>query len=183
MKKAVCDHLSVGVAITDDADRWLMFERVPPLVGVAPAACHVDDHGSTEKAARHLVTGQLRLTVTGLELFAGGWRSYRCHRRVGAGHRAGHEWTVYRAIVTGDLAPGPHETRDARWLDVDRLQELTDRTADHARGTLTAEAFAAAPGIEPMWVWWLHVLGAVNATHREMVLIGALAERSPTTIA
>ncbi|RAY16333.1 NUDIX hydrolase [Actinomadura craniellae] len=175
----VCDHASVGVLVRSGTGRWLMFDRATFPAGVAPAAGHVDDHGGPEQAARDEVAEELGLTVADLRRVAGGWRPNRCRRAVAEGRTPGHHWTVYRATVTGDLAPSRRETRNARWLTDAQLQELTDRTAAHARGRLDAAEFAATPGIEPVWVWWLHVLGMVTVAGDDLARIQALAERPP----
>lgn len=110
-----CDNTSVGIVITDHQGRYLMFDRATFPPGTAPAAGHIDDHGTAEDAGRAEVEEELGLTVTGLTHVTGGWRDNPCRRLPGArstGHR--HEWTVYRATVTGDLTPSAHETKNVR---------------------------------------------------------------------
>jgi hypothetical protein len=61
-----CDNTSVGIVITDHQSRYLMFDRATFPPGTAPAAGHIDDHGTAEDAARAEVEEELGLTVTGL---------------------------------------------------------------------------------------------------------------------
>lgn len=150
-----CDNTSVGIVITDDQGRFLMFDRATFPPGTAPAAGHIDDHGTAE------VEEELGLTVTGLTHVTGCWRGNRCRRRPGA-RGTGHDWTIYRATVTGDLAPSVRETKNVRWIAPDALQELADRTVAYAKGLMTDAAFEAAPGIEPVWMQWLADVAAIH---------------------
>ncbi|MFC4507908.1 MULTISPECIES: NUDIX domain-containing protein [Streptomyces] len=160
-----CDNTSVGIVITDHQGRYLMFDRATFPSGTAPAAGHIDDHGTSEDAGRAEVEEELGLTVTGLTHVTGGWRDNPCRRLPGArstGHR--HEWTVYRATVTGDVTPSAHETKNVRWITPDALQELADRTVAYAQGRITDAEFEAAPGIEPVWMQWLANIAAINTS-------------------
>ncbi|MEU8199317.1 NUDIX hydrolase [Microbispora amethystogenes] len=172
----VCDNASVGVLVTDDHGKWLMFERATFPPGVAPAAGHVfDDHDGYEDAARAEVAEELGLTVTALELLpVGGWRPNRCRRHPGP-RGVGHQWQVYQATVTGDLAPSARETRNVRWLTASDLQTLSDRTAAYAGGRLTDREFAASPGIEPVWVRFLAELGLVRIGGTDLAAIDKAA--------
>lgn len=171
-----CDNLSVGVLITDRAGRHLMFDRARPPVGVAPVAGHIDDHGGAEDAARAEVAEEVGLTVTGLTPLRSAWRDNRCRRAPGP-RGIGHRWTIYRAEVTGDLAPSAEETRNARWLTPAEVQTLADRTAAYAHGEVGDTSWAAAPGIEPVWVEWLAAAGIVAVTPATLSLIDRLAGR------
>ncbi|MGA5819960.1 NUDIX hydrolase [Kitasatospora sp. NPDC094028] len=162
-----CDNTSVGVVITDHQGRYLMFDRATFPVGTAPAAGHIDDHGSARDAARAEVEEELGLTVTGLTRVTGCWRDNPCRRRPGA-RGTGHDWTVYRATVTGDLAPSARETKNVRWIPPAALQELVDRTVAYAHGWVTDAEFEAEPGIEPVWVQWLADIGAVRVSPDEL---------------
>ncbi|MGW0578615.1 NUDIX domain-containing protein [Streptomyces sp. NPDC002920] len=159
-----CDNTSVGIVITDHQGRYLMFDHATFPSGTAPAAGHIDDHGTAEDAGRAEVEEELGLTVTGLTHVTGGWRDNPC-RLPGArstGHR--HEWTVHRATVTGDVTPSAHETKNVRWITPDALQELADRTVAYAQGRITDAEFEAAPGIEPVWMQWLANIAAINTS-------------------
>jgi 8-oxo-dGTP pyrophosphatase MutT (NUDIX family) len=68
----VCDNTSVGVIITNESGEYLMFDRNTFPPGTAPAAGHIDDHGSAEDAARAEVHEELGLHVVSLEWVAGG---------------------------------------------------------------------------------------------------------------
>lgn len=175
----VCDHTSVGVLIEDGQGRLLMFERATPPAGIAPPAGHGDDHGDPKQAARTEVAKEVGLTVVSLTQVSGGWQPNRCRRQTEEGRTAGHHWTIYRAEVTGGLRPSPRETRNARWLTRAQIQDLVDRTAAAARGEVPADAFAQAPGIEPVWVWWLHAVGLVDVPDDDLARVQALAEQPP----
>ncbi|MEV7011953.1 NUDIX hydrolase [Streptosporangium sp. NPDC051022] len=178
----VCDHLSVGVLIQNDAGEYLMFERATAPAGVAPVAGHVDDHGAAEDAARAEVTEEVGLTAVDLFRFpTGGWQPNRCRRAVAEGHRPGHHWHVYRAKVTGDLAPSAREARHPRWLTVDQVQALTERTVAYARGLISDAEFAAEPGLEPVWVRLLANCWMIAVDDEDLLLIDDLAARSPLT--
>ena len=123
---------------------------------------------------------ELGLRVTGLTQVTGGWRSNACRRMTGP-RGAGHLWVVYRAGVTGELAPSARETRNVRWMSAAELQEHADTTAAYAHGIITAAAFGARPGIEPVWVMWLADAGLVTATTHDLAAIENLAEASPVT--
>jgi len=170
-----CDNTSVGIVITDRRGRYLMFDRATFPVGAAPAAGHIDDHGSAEDAGRAEVEEELGLTVTSLTRVAGGWRDNRCRRRPG-GRGTGHDWTVYQATVTGDLTPSARETKNVRWIASDALQELADRTVAYAQGRVTDTEFDAAPGIEPVWMQWLADIAAIRVDSAELLQVELLTK-------
>ncbi|KAB7835509.1 NUDIX hydrolase [Streptomyces mobaraensis] len=163
-----CDNTSVGIIITDRQGRYLMFERATFPPGTAPAAGHIDDHGTAEDAGRAEVEEELGLTVIGLTRITGGWRDNPCRRLPGA-RGPGHDWTIYQATVTGDLAPSARETKNVRWIAPDALQELADRTVAYARGRITAAEFEAAPGIEPVWMQWLTSIAAIHISPDDLL--------------
>lgn len=154
-----CDHAAVGVLISSPAG-LLVFERVRPPAGIAPVAGHVDQHGGPEQAACAEVGEEVGLTVTSLHLVTSVWRPNRCRRPTR--NRVGHLWSIYRAEATGQVRSSPRETRAPRWLPRDQLQQHANRTAAYADGQLSDEQFAAAPGLEPVWVRFLHELRLVT---------------------
>lgn len=183
-----CDNASVGVLISDAADRWLLLHRATPPAGIAPCAGHVfDDHAvrtvdgqidataSYRAAAVAEVREELGLTVTAesLALVASGWRTAACRRRPGP-RGVGHDWRVYHAPATGTLAPSTRETKGARWYTRPELQALAERTADYARGRLTDADFTAAPGIEPVWCQWLHETSLIRLAEDALDVIDDL---------
>ena len=174
----VCDNTSVGVIITDPEGRHLLFTRATPPAGVAPSAGHIDDHGTPEDAARAEVHEETGLTVTTLTPLINRWRHNVCRRQHG-GYGPGHEWTIYRAVVTGELKTDPREARDARWYTSEELQTLAERTARHANGWTSTADFTAEPGIEPVWADFLHELGLINLPAADLWAINRLASRSP----
>ncbi|GGT67501.1 NUDIX hydrolase [Streptomyces atratus] len=168
-----CDNTSVGIVITDHQGLYLMFDRATFPSGTAPAAGHIDDHGTAEDAARAEVEEELGLTVTGLTHVTGWWRGNRCRRLPGA-RGTGHDWTIYQATVTGDLTPSTRETTNVRWIAPDALQELADRTVAYAQGHLTDAEFAAAPGIEPVWMQWLANIAAIHISPDDLLRVDQL---------
>lgn len=178
-----CDNASVGVLIEDDQGRYLMFDRNTLPAGCAPCAGHVfDEHVSYPDAARAEVAEELGLAVEHLTpLPAGGWRDNRCNRGPGP-KGTGHQWRIYRAAVSGELNPSPRETRNARWLSLAEIQRLADRTAAHAHGRITAGQFAAAPGIEPVWVRFLADLGVITMGARDLEAIERVACHGPDAV-
>ncbi|MEV4258736.1 NUDIX hydrolase [Spirillospora sp. NPDC049652] len=171
-----CDNASVGVVITDPAGRFLMFDRVTFPAGVAPVAGHVfDEHEGYADAARAEVAEELGLTVTGLEATrVGGWRSNRC-RRVPGSRGTGHQWQIFTATVTGALAPSVRETRNARWVTANEMQELAHRTTEYAVGLLTTGEFTARPGLEPVWCRWMADLGVIRLSRGALLVLEDLA--------
>ena len=167
-----CDNTSVGVLIWHGG-RLLVFDRAAFPPGVAPAAGHVDEHGGWEAAARAEVAEETGLTVTRLTRLAGGWRANRCRRETGP-RGTGHHWEVYEAAVTGDLVPSARETRNMRWAAPRDLQILALRTAAYACGRLTGAEFATDPGIEPVWVRWLHEAGIVDISEQDLTEVDRL---------
>ncbi|MGI5225722.1 NUDIX domain-containing protein [Actinoallomurus sp. CA-142502] len=178
-----CDNASVGVIITGPQG-LLMFDRNTFPVGVAPVAGHVfDDHAGYTEAACAEVTEELGLTVASLELVTGGWRPNRCRRAAGP-RGIGHQWQVFNATVTGTLAPSARETRNARWIAGEELQSLSAWTSYYARSVagvvpkpyqVSAQEFAARPGIEPVWVQWLTDAGAIRCSAADLAVIDDLA--------
>ncbi|SEP53372.1 NUDIX hydrolase [Amycolatopsis saalfeldensis] len=163
-----CDHAAVGVLISSPAG-LLVFERVRFPVGIAPVAGHVDQHGGPEQAARAEVAEEVGLTVTSLHLLTTAWRPNRCRRPTS--DRAGHHWSIYRAEVSGQIRPSTKEVRAPRWLSPEPLQQHAHRTAAYAAGRLSEEQFIAEPGLEPVWVRFLHELQLVTLPDDTLNLI------------
>ncbi|MBA9002175.1 NUDIX hydrolase [Thermomonospora cellulosilytica] len=170
----VCDHRSVGIDIVRGDGARLMLERVRPPFGIAPAAGHVDDHGTPEDAARAETGEELGLTVVSLRPLTGGWLPNRCRRRVAPGRRTGHDWSIYAATVTGDLAPGTDEARNVGWRTPAEIQRLAERTVAHARGRISAIDFNDDPGLEPVWVHWYARLGVIDVTEADLEAVTRL---------
>lgn len=170
----VCDNTSVGVIITNTDGDFLIFDRNTFPPGVAPVAGHVDTHGTVRDAAEAEVREEVGLTVVSLSEITTGWRNNRCRRLPGP-RGVGHQWTVFHAVVTGDLNPSTRETRNARWVPAGELQDLADRTSAHAFGFVTDADFAASPGLEPVWGQWLDATGAIDLSPGELRNIDRLA--------
>lgn len=160
----LCDHTSVGVIVTDEHGRYLLIERAEYPHAWALPAGHVDDHGNPGKTAREKVSEETGLTVGQLEHVTGGWRPNQCCRLIRQGRTPGHHWTVYRVTVTGEPAPSADKTRATRWVTGAELQALADRTAAYARGKVTETEWAASPGLEDVWRWWLRRVGILDTS-------------------
>ncbi|MGR6921095.1 NUDIX hydrolase [[Actinomadura] parvosata] len=173
-----CDNTSVGALILDDHGRLLAFDRNTDPPGVAGPAGHVDEHGGYVEAIYAEVFEEVGLTVVSAELITGGWRAGPCRRSPGP-RGNGHQWQVFLVGALGELVPSERETRNARWLDRQALQMLTDRTLSYAGGVITTEEFRAEPGIEPVWVQWLHVADLVEVTPEQLDLVADLSYRAP----
>ncbi|MFC4906613.1 NUDIX domain-containing protein [Actinomadura gamaensis] len=169
-----CDNASVGVIITGPAG-FLMFDRATFPAGTAPVAGHVfDAHDGYTDAAAAEVEEELGLSVTSLELVTGGWRANRCRRTPGP-RGIGHHWQVFVAEVAGTLSPSPRETRNARWLHINQVQDLATRTADYAAGRLPATEYRCAGGMEPVWLRWFCDLGGIRVRPDDLTAVDALA--------
>lgn len=158
---ALCDHTSVGVLISSAAG-LLVFERATPPVGIAPVAGHIDAHGGSEQAAMNEVAEEVGLTVTRLHLLHQGWRTNQCRRPTGG--PVGHQWTIFAAQTSGQLHLSAREVRAPRWLHPDELQQCAQRTAAFAAKQITAAEFALQPGLQPVWVRFLHELQVITMT-------------------
>lgn len=167
-----CDHTSVGVIVTDRAGRMLMLlTRARPPVGIAPVAGHVDQHGTPQQAAIAEVREEIGLDAVRLREVASGRRDNRCGRPGGNWH----QWTIFRAEVSGVLNPSRDETKGARWYHPGEVQTLASRTAAHARGHIVD--WDREPGLEPVWVGWLAELGVVRMDRWWLDQVAKLASR------
>jgi len=177
MNSAVCNHTCVGVLIVDAPGRYLLIKDAEyPHIWTSVTG-HGDTHGDLELVARIEVAEQLGMAVMSLERLIDGWRTDQCHRVVQAGRSSGHHWTIYRATVTGALAPSAAYACDIRWIDRTELQALADRTIAYARGVVTETDWSADPGLEPNWVWWMCKLSDVNVGAADLARIKNLADR------
>lgn len=67
--------------------------------------------------------------------------------------------------------PSAEEVRAPRWLHPDQLQQHAHRTAAYADGQLSEEQFTAEPGVEPVWVRFLHEFQLVTLPDDTLSLI------------
>lgn len=174
-----CDNASVGILIKRSAggrDEWLMIELAKPPAGIAPVAGHVfDDHKSYEAAAVAEVREEIGLRVVSLvDTGIGGWRDNRCQREPGP-RGTGHDWRIYLADVTGDLALSADEAAAGGWLRTGAVAHLAARTATYAIGDLSRPFWNAAPGLEPVWCGFLAQLGLFTLAPRDLAAIEHLA--------
>ena len=183
MSKACC-NTSVGVLISDAARaNHLMITRADGQ-GVAPVAGHaLDSHPGWRAAAIAEVSEEIGLEVEFLtDTGVGGWRPNECTRSDKGARGPGHDWRIYRAEVSGVLAPNPRETRGARWYSPTEVQRLSGRTIDYAQGHLTPQDWDAEPGLEPVWLEWLASLGEVAASRAELAIVDQLTRAQPVRV-
>ncbi|WP_330335591.1 NUDIX domain-containing protein (plasmid) [Streptomyces sp. NBC_00536] len=166
-----CDHASVGVLISGTAG-LLVFERATAPAGLAPVAGHVDSHGSPEKAAAAEVAEEVGLTVTRLHPLQQSWRANRCRRLTDGA--VGHHWTIFEAQTSGHIRPSAREVRTPRWVHPDQLQQYARRTAAYAAGEISDTDFSALPGLEPVWVRFLHDLQLITMPSQTLHQIEAV---------
>ncbi|MEK7183693.1 MAG: NUDIX domain-containing protein [Patescibacteria group bacterium] len=151
-----CDHTSVGMLIWRDG-KLLLIERKKGVLGFAPPAGHIDDHGSPEDAVRQEVLEEVGLTTTKIELLIEGRKDNACRREGGSWHH----WKIYTVEASGEIARSESETKQAGFYSVAELRQLALKTEAFIRGEIDADTWAVAPGIEPVWYEWLRELKIV----------------------
>lgn len=157
-----CDNTSVGVVITSTKGEIVLLKRAFFPVGIAPAAGHIDDHGSAVQAAIDEVYEELGLIVQAEDL-----KSVIVDRRVenrckrpGGDH---HIWSVYQTSnFSGSLKPSEDETKGAHWYTTEEVQQLADRTKAYQAGNLTEEEWCTEPGLEEIWLNFFQELNLVE---------------------
>lgn len=144
-----CNNTSVGVLV-ERSGAVLLIERRKYPFGFAPPAGHVDDGESFPDAASRELAEEVGLTATALTPITGirSVRRNRCRRPGGDWH----QWVVYHASVTGDLATNPSEVVSARWVGPEELEELACRTRAYLAGEVPEEEWGRSPGLEPVWL-------------------------------
>jgi len=100
------------------------------------------------------------------------WRPNRCRRPTN--DCVGHRWWIFRAQASGAIRPSAKEVRAPRWLQPDQLQQHAHRTAAYAAGQLDEEQFTAEPGLEPVWVRFLHELHLVTLPNETLDMIDTI---------
>ncbi|MGI5208965.1 NUDIX hydrolase [Spirillospora sp. CA-108201] len=153
-----CDGASVGVLVTDGLDRVLIGTRADGA-GQAPVAGHVwDAHSSYRDAAVAEVREETGLHVTALEYVCGGYRPNRCRRGDGP-NGPGHMWEVYRATATGSPGSADGSMVGLRFATGSEIRALAAWTVQRALGRVDAGDWRTMPGLEPVWVRWMHETG------------------------
>lgn len=178
-----CCNTSVGIVITDPDNRLLMITRADGT-GIAPVAGHaLDSHPSWRAAAIAEVREETDLTVVDLtDTGVGGWRPNRCGRADPGLRGPGHDWRIYRATVTGCLAPDPRETRGASWYTPAEVQWHADRTIGYGTGAIAGDDWDAIPGLEAVWIEWLADIGMVTASRSDLAIADRLTRPESTRV-
>lgn len=181
MPRPQCCGTSVGVIIADPAENVLMITRGWFPVGVAPVAGHVADaHTDAAAAAVAETQEETGLTLTAQRTLWRGWLPNLCASPPAA-PVPGHHWTLVAATAVGDLTPDPTETRGAAWYAPAEVSALAQRTLAHAYGEVGAEEFAAAPGLEPVWVEHLATAGRLEISESDRAMVRRLYTTPPDT--
>lgn len=159
----VCDHASVGVVVRNIDGEFALLKRARFPIGIAPAAGHIDEHGSPEQAALDEVEEELGLVIEPNDLIKTNINNRRINNRCRRADGDHHMWTVYEAEqFLGDISPDPIEAQDAGWYSAAQLQRLAKRTKARKAGKVTDEDWAANPGLEEIWLDFLTELGYVK---------------------
>ena len=147
----MCDNTSVGVVLRNPAGAYALLTRALPPVGIAPAAGHVDEHGTALDAAVAELREELGVRARPHQLQPTAVAALRLDntcRRPGGSH---HCWWVYTAEFDVTLHPDARETRGAAWYTPAELADLAARTRRWQAGAITDTAWTARPGLEPVW--------------------------------
>lgn len=176
---ARCDGTSVGVIVLDTDGRWALLRRRRPPVGWAPAAGHVDDHGTPAQAAADELAEELGIRVDPEALAPlsdqdgrDTWQLWGpCRRRHPVGG-PGHLWRLFRVVVPAGtkLIPAADEAEDAVWLHPLDVQAAAEHAVSVAAGR---PAPHDARVLEASWVLLLDALGVVAVTPEARAAVAA----------
>lgn len=154
-----CCGTSIGVIITDPADRILMVTRGWWPKGTAPVAGHVkDEHADVAGALVAEVREEVGLTVAGTPRTL--WHGHLPNLCASLPHEpvAGHVWEVVEATAEGEVAPAPGETKGAAWYTRAEVDALAEATLAHYRaGGVAADQPDAS--LEAVWLRLFHEAG------------------------
>lgn len=176
-----CDHKSVGVIITDPAGRFLLLTRAKPPAGRAPVAGHVDEHGEFLEAAIAEAREEVGVDIGRPKRVINEYCIGNiCRRPPSRPVHDGHTWTIFQAQVT-DTATSfdADETRGGDWYTPAQLQKLADRTVGWVLGWVGDADFAADPGLEPVWISWMSLLGYVKVSEADLNAVELFYSRPP----
>jgi hypothetical protein len=181
-----CSGYSVGVVVTRIVGgrlQILLGDRADHT-GAAPITAHTGDpYVPFTTTARDAVAATTGLTVHHLHLVVNGdRRPDRCPRGDSPRGR-GHSWRVYTADASGtldtDLAPDYTTYTRVYWADRDQVRELAARTGRYADGWIGARRWRLEPGIEPVWVRFLHTLTVVCAPASVLDAVDGIVASGP----
>ena len=149
-----CDHTSVGLIVRRGHSVLLIERRLPPI-GFAPPAGHVDNHGSFELAAIEELKEEVGLLSEAIKLIAEGRRDNSCRRAGGTWHY----WKIFEVRVKGAVHPNKREVASFVWASPTDVDALAERTRDYLAGKIGEHEWSARPGLEPVWLSWLPLIG------------------------
>lgn len=154
-----CDNQSVGVVLKNQQGELALLKRGRYPVGMAPAAGHIDAHGTPEQAAIDELHEELGvdLAINGLTKTVIEHRLVKnlC-RRPGGEY---HIWNIYEATIDGaELKPDPHETKGAGWYALGAVQALANRTKLYMNRDINEREWRNNPGLEVVWYDFLSEL-------------------------
>lgn len=149
-----CDHKSVGMLVWKNED-ILLIERKRFPFGFAAPAGHVDKDTSFEDAAKRELQEEVGLSVKNMKLLIEGRKENICRREEGNWHY----WKVYRIkVFEGNLTGDKDETKQAKFVSLDLLNELSEKTEAYKRGEISESDWEKSPGLEPVWYDWFKEL-------------------------
>lgn len=149
----ICDHTSVGMLVWEKG-KLLLIERKKFPFGFAPPAGHVDGDASYEESAKRELAEEVGLKSLSLEMLAEGRKENACRREGGSWHY----WKIYRVKTEGEIQRSLDETKQAKWLSVDEIKLLSQRTEKYLAGDISEKEWQDNPGIEVVWCDWFKEL-------------------------
>jgi ADP-ribose pyrophosphatase YjhB (NUDIX family) len=140
-----CDHSSVGILVWHD-NKLLLIERKFFPYGFAPPSGHCDGDSFDEAAKRELKE-EVGLETADLKLLLEDKVENNCKRPGGSWH----DWKVYEAKASGEIAPSKNETKQVGWYSIEQIKNLAEKTNSYLKKRLTEEEWESSPGLETVW--------------------------------
>jgi ADP-ribose pyrophosphatase YjhB (NUDIX family) len=112
-------HPCIGAIIIRD-NQILMIDRKKFPFGWACVAGHIDEGEEPEKSLFREVQEESGLNIIDYQLLFEEEINNPCRRGINY-----HYWYVYECKVSGEIIKNYEETNDIKWIDLDRIKELT----------------------------------------------------------
>lgn len=157
MDEKSCDHTSVGM-IVSRGNKVLLIERRKQPYGFAAPAGHVDDDSTYEAAAERELMEEVGLRADSLKLVSEKEVANPCRRQNGDWHH----WKIYEVSTEGEVLPSEQETKQARWVSPDELENLADITRSYLAHQITDEEWQNNPGLEVVWYEHFKATGRIK---------------------